>query len=58
MPGEFLSIIGASGSGKTTLLNYLSGKMVSRNLNTRGTVLYNGVKREDLNYRTLTAYVM
>ncbi len=58
MPGEFLSIIGASGSGKTTLLNYLSGKMVSRNLNPRGTVLYNGVKREDLNYRTLTAYVM
>ena len=58
MPGEFLSIIGASGSGKTTLLNYLSGKMFSRNLQSRGTVFYNGVARDQLNYRALTAYVM
>lgn len=32
LPGQFLSIIGASGAGKTTLLNFLSGRLISQNL--------------------------
>lgn len=35
-PGQFLSIIGASGAGKTTLLNYLSGRLISQNLEKEG----------------------
>ena len=58
MPGDFVAIIGASGAGKTTLLNFLSGKMISQNLNIRGEVLYNGIRREELDYRSLTAFVM
>ena len=53
-----MAILGASGAGKTTLPNYLSGKMFAKNLDGRGPVLYNGVKREQINYRSLTAYVM
>jgi ABC-type multidrug transport system ATPase subunit len=41
-PGNFLSIIGASGAGKTTLLNYLSGRLISQNLNKTGKILVNG----------------
>lgn len=58
MPGDFVAIIGASGAGKTTLLNFLSGKMISPSLNIRGDVLYNGLKREEFDYRSLTAFVM
>lgn len=53
-----MAILGASGAGKTTLLNYLSGKMFARNLNGRGDVLFNGMRRDLFNYRSLTAYVM
>jgi ABC-type multidrug transport system fused ATPase/permease subunit len=48
MPGQFLSIIGASGAGKTTLLNYLSGRLISKGLNKQGTVLINGVDRNEI----------
>ena len=58
MPGEFMTILGASGAGKTTLLNYLSGKNFSRNLMARGDVTYNGIARDNIDYRSLTAYVM
>jgi ABC-type multidrug transport system ATPase subunit len=46
LPGQFLSIIGASGAGKTTLLNYLSGRLISQNLEKSGEVLVNGVNRD------------
>jgi ABC-type bacteriocin/lantibiotic exporter with double-glycine peptidase domain len=41
-PGEFISIIGASGAGKTTLLNYLSGRLISKNLTKEGVIKLNG----------------
>jgi len=46
LPGQFLSIIGASGAGKTTLLNYLSGRLISQNLEKTGTISINGVNRD------------
>jgi ABC-type multidrug transport system ATPase subunit len=58
MPGQFLSIIGASGAGKTTLLNYLSGRLISRNLEKSGTVLINGVDRAEIKgFQSFTAFV-
>ena len=58
LPGHFLSIIGASGAGKTTLLNYLSGRLVSENLNITGDIKVNGRdKKEVPGYRVFSAYV-
>lgn len=58
LPGQFLSIIGASGAGKTTLLNYLSGRLISKNLEKRGTVFVNGVDRDHIKgFSAYSAYV-
>jgi ABC-type multidrug transport system ATPase subunit len=57
-PGQFLAIIGASGAGKTTLLNYLSGKMLARNLAVTGETLINGKStKESKNYTEFTGFV-
>ena len=48
LPGQFLSIIGASGAGKTTLLNYLSGRLISQNLEKTGTIMVNGEDRDTI----------
>ena len=58
LPGQFLSIIGASGAGKTTLLNYLSGRLISTNLEKSGEVLVNGVNRDQIRgFSAFSAYV-
>jgi len=58
LPGQFLSIIGASGAGKTTLLNYLSGRLISTNLDKSGEVLVNGVNRDQIRgFAAFSAYV-
>ena len=58
LPGQFLSIIGASGAGKTTLLNYLSGRLISQNLNKTGTIRVNGVDRDEIRgFASFSAYV-
>jgi ABC-type multidrug transport system ATPase subunit len=57
--GSFTAIMGASGSGKTTLLNFLSGReYYLKGLRVEGEMLVNGNKRQDINFRELTAYVM
>ena len=58
MPGQFLSIIGASGAGKTTLLNYLSGRLISKNLDKQGEIEINGVNRDNIKgFSAFSAYV-
>jgi ABC-type multidrug transport system ATPase subunit len=58
LPGQFLSIIGASGAGKTTLLNYLSGRLISQNLEKKGEIFVNGVNREEVRgFSSYSAYV-
>ena len=58
MPGQFLSIIGASGAGKTTLLNYLSGRLISKNLEKLGSIEINGVDRDNIKgFSAFSAYV-
>jgi len=53
-----LSIIGASGAGKTTLLNYLSGRLISQNLEKNGEILVNGVNRDKVQgFQAYSAYV-
>lgn len=57
-PGNFLSIIGASGAGKTTLLNYLSGRLISQNLDKKGKILVNGQDRDEIKgFATFSAFV-
>lgn len=41
-PSTFTAILGPSGSGKTTLLNFLSGRLVSSNLDISGSYYLNG----------------
>lgn len=41
-PKTFTVILGPSGSGKTTLLNFLSGRLVSSNLDISGSYYLNG----------------
>jgi ABC-type multidrug transport system ATPase subunit len=58
MPGQFLSILGASGAGKTTLLNFLSGRLISKNLEKKGQILINGVDRDQIKgFQSFAAYV-
>jgi len=58
LPGQFLSIIGASGAGKTTLLNFLSGRLISKNLDKQGEIFVNGVDRNAIKgFSSYCAYV-
>jgi len=58
MPGQFLSILGASGAGKTTLLNFLSGRLISKNLQKGGEILINGQSKDKLKkFQSFAAYV-
>lgn len=58
LPGQFMSIIGASGAGKTTLLNYLSGRLISQNLEKQGQIFVNGVDRDQITgFSAYSAYV-
>ena len=53
-----MSIIGASGAGKTTLLNYLSGRLISQNLEKTGQIFVNGVDRDRVRgFSSYSAYV-
>jgi ABC-type Fe3+/spermidine/putrescine transport system ATPase subunit len=42
-PNTFTAILGPSGCGKTTMLNLISGRLLSDNLELRGTLKINGV---------------
>ncbi|MCD4736190.1 MAG: ABC transporter ATP-binding protein, partial [Bacteroidales bacterium] len=50
--GEFTAIVGPSGSGKTTFLNMIGGL----DKPTKGKILVNGVKINDLSARQLTDF--
>ncbi len=49
VPGQFVAIVGASGAGKTTLANLLLGLYQP----TAGTILYDGLELERLDWRSL-----
>ena len=58
-PGQFTAILGPSGSGKTTLLNFLSGRLVSDNLEVEGIVKVNDVSLNNISdIGNKIAYVM
>ena len=58
-PGKFMGILGPSGSGKTTLLNFVSGRLVSENLEVSGRLLVNGLEIESIDeIGDKVAYVM
>lgn len=58
-PGTFTAILGPSGSGKTTLLNFLSSRMLSKNLTIYGNLKINGVDADNIDrIANQVAYVM
>ncbi|KAL4438888.1 hypothetical protein ABPG74_016608 [Tetrahymena malaccensis] len=58
-PGQFTAILGPSGSGKTTLLNFLSGRLVTKNLTISGELYLNGEGIQSIeDYSDQIAYVM
>lgn len=58
-PGSFTAILGPSGSGKTTLLNFLSSRMLSKNLTIYGNLKINGVDADNIDdIANQVAYVM
>eukprot|EP00188_Purpureofilum_apyrenoidigerum_P002320 Plantae.Rhodophyta-Purpureofilum_apyrenoidigerum.ctg24313.p1 GENE.Plantae.Rhodophyta-Purpureofilum_apyrenoidigerum.ctg24313~~Plantae.Rhodophyta-Purpureofilum_apyrenoidigerum.ctg24313.p1 ORF type:complete len:660 (-),score=140.77 Plantae.Rhodophyta-Purpureofilum_apyrenoidigerum.ctg24313:124-2103(-) len=57
-PGQILAIMGSSGAGKTTLLNLLAGRLTSSsNIETSGSVMVNGRKRDYSVFKRISAYV-
>ena len=48
-PGETVAIVGRSGSGKTTLIKLLAGLIEP----TEGTIFFDGIELQSLDYRTL-----
>jgi len=57
-PGNFTAILGPSGSGKTTLLNFLSGRLLSTNLEISGRLLFNQQSVKDISkYNRVMGYV-
>lgn len=57
--GKFMGILGPSGSGKTTLLNFLSGRLVSDNLQVSGRLSVNGLEIDSVDViGDKVAYVM
>lgn len=57
--GKFMGILGPSGSGKTTLLNFLSGRLVSDNLQVSGKLSVNGLAIDSVDViGDKVAYVM
>lgn len=59
LPGTFTAILGPSGSGKTTLLNFLSGRLVSSNLDISGSYYLNGNPIASVEpYANQIAYIM
>ncbi|KAL4483030.1 hypothetical protein ABPG74_019056 [Tetrahymena malaccensis] len=58
-PGQFTAILGPSGSGKTTLLNFLSGRLVAKNMEISGSLLLNNQEISDIDdFSNQIAYVM
>ena len=54
-----MGILGPSGSGKTTLLNFLSGRLVSDNLEVTGTLAVNSLNIDSIDViGDKVAYVM
>lgn len=54
-----MGILGPSGSGKTTLLNFLSGRLVSDNLQVSGRLSVNGLEIDSVDViGDKVAYVM
>ena len=56
--GECLGILGSSGAGKTTLMNYLSMKIKSKNLISKGEILLNGKNVDQKVINRISSYVM
>lgn len=59
--GQLLAILGPTGSGKTTLLNVLAARLQDSGKNSlmalTGSITVNGTKREEVWFRTISAYV-
>jgi len=57
--GTFTSILGPSGSGKTTLLNFLSNRtFYMKSLEVSGSIYINGTPRSEVDFNSITGYVM
>ena len=59
--GELLAIMGPTGCGKTSLMNVLAARVAGlsdANSRLTGTVLVNGIPRDDEAFRRISAYVL
>ncbi|KAI5808795.1 P-loop containing nucleoside triphosphate hydrolase protein [Peziza echinospora] len=55
--GEMTAIMGPSGAGKTTLANVLTGRVGGQNYQLGGKVTFEGEKRQENIWKSITAYV-